>query len=71
MVSIVNASPTLGSVRQMPAMQNQGSPFLVNSHLSFNFLVGSSGLVNSYTPICALISLSVPRDFQARDEFFQ
>jgi hypothetical protein len=34
-VSIVKVSPTSLLARQMPATQNHGSPFLVNSHRSF------------------------------------
>jgi DNA polymerase-4 len=38
----------VGLVReQMPAMQNQGSPFFVNSHLSLRFFFLSGGSVNS------------------------
>jgi hypothetical protein len=44
---MVNASPASLSVRQIPAMQNHGSPVLVNSHLSFRFFFLSAGLVNS------------------------
>ena len=47
MVSMVKASPTPGMIRQMPAMQNHGSPRLVNSHLSLRFFFGSFGVVNS------------------------
>jgi hypothetical protein len=41
-VSIVNASPTSLTDRQIPAMQNHGSPVFVNSHLSLRlfFFVG-------------------------------
>ena len=46
-VSIVKASPASLLARQMPAMQNQGSPFLVKSHLSFRFFFWSVGPVNS------------------------
>jgi len=35
MVSMVQASPTLASVRQMPAMQKTPSPAFVNSQRSF------------------------------------
>jgi hypothetical protein len=31
----------------MPAMQNQGSPFAANSHLSLRFFFLSGGSVNS------------------------
>ncbi len=46
-VSMVKASPTSAVSRQMPAMQNQGSSFFVNSHLSLRFFFLSFGSVNS------------------------
>lgn len=46
-VSMVKAWPTPGISRQMPAMQKIGSSFLVKSHLSFRFFLGSFGSVNS------------------------
>jgi len=42
MVNMVKASPTSAVLRQIPAMQNQGSPRFVNSHLSFRFFFASS-----------------------------
>jgi hypothetical protein len=46
-VNIVKASPTSLSDRQMPAMQNHGSPAFVNNHLSFRFFLLPAGSVNS------------------------
>jgi hypothetical protein len=41
--SMANASPTFLSVRQMPAMQNHGSPTFANNYLSFRFFFLSAG----------------------------
>ena len=46
-VSMVKASPTSLSDRQMPAMQNHDLPAFVNNHLSFRFFFLSAGSVNS------------------------
>jgi hypothetical protein len=46
-VSIVNASPTAGSARHRPAMQNQSWSFSRNAHLSLRLFAGSAGAVNS------------------------
>ena|GEM_PF-3708727 len=44
-VSMVNAGPTSGVSRQVPAMQKIGSSFFVNSHLSLRFFLGTFGSV--------------------------
>jgi vacuolar-type H+-ATPase subunit I/STV1 len=46
-VSSVNASPTCGSARTIPAMPNQSWSGQVNSQRSLRFALGSSGAVNS------------------------
>jgi hypothetical protein len=43
-VSIVNASPTSLTDRQIPAMQNHGSPVFVKSHLSLRLFFLSAGV---------------------------